>query len=99
MIEGLKVTIRGFELRSLCATRADQHRERAAACTRGLRNLEAEGLRDGNNDPKNNIDKKRLRHEAEASEMDFIAAHLDLTELYILSRGDLLRLGIAQDYF
>ncbi len=98
MIEGLKVTIVGTELRDLCAKRADHHRERSKAYAEQIVSMErnkVEGMNYSGGDPMQALTDKKSQHDGEAGELDFIAEHLQATEQYLLGRDDLHKLGIA----
>jgi hypothetical protein len=47
-------------------------------------------------DPKRQLLERREHHEAEASELQFIGDHLNITEDYLLDRSDLQKLGICK---
>lgn len=99
MIEGLKVTIVGTELRDLCAKRAEHHRQRAkvyAGQEASMEENEIEGMTYSNGDPKRVLKDKREQHESEAGELDFIAAHLIADEQYLLDSSALAKLGISR---
>ena len=57
---------------------------------------EIEGMNYSGGDPKRSLKSKLEEHESEAGEMDFIAAHLNLTEQYLLDSMALARLGITR---
>lgn len=100
-IEGLKVTVTGAELSQLCAARSKFHRERAA-----VYKSQKEALPDldesspipssSNKAPQEMIQERITQHENDASELDFISAHLEPASNYHLERHDLQRLGIAK---
>ena len=98
MIEGLKVTIDGNELRELCAKRANHHRDRAEVYARQIQSMEEskiEGMQYTSSDPQKALNDKKAQHEFEAEELTFIADHLSITEQYLLDREALYKLGIA----
>lgn len=99
MIEGLKVTVDGTELKELCAQRAEHHRQRAkvyAVQEATMQANEIEGMSYSGGDPKRAVREKRELHESEAAELDFIAAHLVLNEQYLLDGAALAKLGISR---
>ena len=99
MIEGLKVTIGGVELRTLCMKRAAWHVNRAAvyaAQEKSMVSAEIEATRYSGGDPKRALRDKYEQHEAEAGEMEFIAKHLKLDADYRLDASDLSKLGISK---
>lgn len=99
MIEGLRVTVEGPELRQLCQDRAVHHHERAlkyAAQVVSMKENAIEGMAYTNGDPVRALEDKREQHEAEAAELEFIANHVELRESYLLGREDLVKLGITK---
>ena len=101
MIEGLKVTVNAEELRGLCVARAKHHRERARAYGEQVASFDAAQLETrsqytGKN-PREALRDKQREHLDDASELDFIGAHLKADEEYRLEREDLRKLGIAKD--
>ena len=99
MIEGLKVTIDGNELRDLCIKRAEHHRQRAKVYAEQKASMEANEVGEmaySNGDPKRVLKDKQEQHEAEAGELDFIAAHLVTREQYLLDSSALSKLGISR---
>ena len=99
MIEGLKITIEGTELKELCAKRAQHHLERSVAYAGQLASMEKaeiEGMQYSGGDPKRALRDKKEQHDAEASEMDFIAAHIVTSETYMLDKDALYKLGISK---
>jgi len=57
---------------------------------------EIEGMHYSGGDPRRSLKNKLEEHESEAGEMDFIAAHLNLAEQYLLDSMALSRLGITR---
>jgi hypothetical protein len=99
MTEGLKVTIKGAELRELCLERVEHHSQRSLVYVDQIASMEAneiEGMNYSGGDPKQQLIERREHHGAEASELQFIGDHLNLTEDYLLDRGDLQKLGICK---
>jgi hypothetical protein len=99
MIEGLKVTVDGTELTKLCLARSEYHRKRAEVYAGQHASMEAneiEGTGYSGGDPKRALKDKRELHEAEAGELEFIAAHLDQSERYLLDAAALMKLGISR---
>lgn len=111
MIEGLKVTVSGTELRELCHARAEHHRNRAAQYDKKLAVLEPDdsdseagkmaGLMGSTTaNPAKQLQERRNEHVQQAEELTFIAKHLDTDERYLLDREDLQRIGVvAGRYF
>lgn len=99
MIEGLKVTVQGKELKDLANTRAAHHEERASVYAAQIGSMEAArvepvaGMSSG--DPVAALKVKHAQHEADGRELRFIASHLNVSEVYLLNRDDLSRLGIV----
>lgn len=99
MTEGLKVTVKGAELRELCLKRVEHHSQRALVYVDQIASMEAneiEGMNYSGGDPKRQLLERREYHEAEAGELQFIGDHLNLTEDYLLDRSDLQKLGICK---
>lgn len=108
MIEGLKVTVSGTELRDLCLKQAEFHDARRATYSENAKNLadaeqgdEESGLGaiayTGQADPKKALRDKATQHGNSADELRFIAAHLDLSESYLLDDSALRKLGITKN--
>ncbi len=99
MIEGLKVTIVGAEVKELCEKRAQHHAARAAVYRDQKASMEANEIGEmnySNGDPKRAVKDKQDQHEGDAAEMAFIAAHLIPTEQYLLDAAALAKLGISR---
>ena len=100
MIEGLKVTVKGTELRELCIKQADFHRERAGfyaekvQALAGIPSNAAHGY--SGQDPKQQIQAKLDEHQNATRELVFISDHLVTGEDYLLAATDLQRLGIVR---
>lgn len=102
MIEGLKVTIEGTELKGLCEKRSIFHAERAEAYLRQVANLDLDGVEPmqyTGGDPKRALRDKGTEHENASAEMAFTAAHINVNETYILDRSDLATLGITRSRY
>lgn len=102
MIEGLKVTVNGAELVLLCKERAIHHLARAEKYQLQIVSMKQnaiEGMNYTNGDPVKALEDKRSSHESEASELQFIADHLVITETYLLCRDDLVKLGITKSRY
>lgn len=99
MIEGLKVTVNGAELRDLCAKQAGFHEGRRATYASNAKNLadaEIEGMAYTNGDPKKALRDKETQHANCAAELHFIAEHIDTAETYLLDDAALRKLGITK---
>lgn len=102
MIEGLQVTVSATELRELCVKRAAYHRERAAVYSSQVADMQAneiERMRFTGGDPVRALESRREQHESDASELEFIAAHLVANEEYRLDLSALAKLGIVTRSF
>ena len=102
MIEGLKVTVAGTELKTLCEKRAEHHRERAHVYRAQKASMEKNvigSMQYSGVDPIRAIGDKLESHEANGDEMDFIAAHLVAGEQYLLDSSALSKLGISRRGF
>lgn len=101
MIEGLKVTIGGIELRDLANSRAGHHETRCATYAEQIASMKAaqiEGMsysNSSNGDPVTALEGRRTQHENDARELRFIASHINVQEIYLLDRDALTRLGIV----
>ena len=82
MIEGLQVTLTGEELKTLCLERASFHRDRATFYEKQKEALPEidEGLQEmhlsNSKKPREMMQDRIDSHHNDASEMEFIAAHL-----------------------
>lgn len=102
MIEGLKVTVNGHEVITLCENRAAHHRERAKVYADQVTSMEKnqiEGMNYSGGNPLDNLRQKQEQHEDSAAELDFIAKHILPAETYLLDREALHKLGISQRRF
>lgn len=98
MIEGLKVTIAGDELRTLCYERADRCQSQADKADDQAGSIERDALGATgytNGDPVRALRDLKERYAAEAKELRFIGDHIDIDEEYYLQRADLAYLGIV----
>lgn len=99
MIEGLKVTVAGTELRDLCLQRSAHHKQRAAVYAEQVASMDKNkiaGMNYSGGDPRSNLQDKMAQHESEGAEMKFIAEHLVLSESYLLDADALQKLGITK---
>ena len=99
MIEGLKVTVPGPELRDLCMKQAEFHRERAgfySTKAQALEGVPSNGPHYSGQDPRQQMQSKLAEHENATRELEFIAAHLIDSENYLLAAQDLQRIGIVR---
>jgi hypothetical protein len=102
MIEGLKVTVPGPELVLLCTQRAEYHRERVDAYDAQIQSMESsqiEGMAYTNGDPIKALQDRLTKHDNDANEMTFIAAHIAISESYLLGNEDLVKLGIVRSRY
>jgi hypothetical protein len=102
MIEGIKVTVKGEELRSLCRIRAEHHYDRSRAYTTQIDSMLAnriEGMAYTNGDPIKALQDRQSTHDNEAAELLFIADHLESAEKYLLNSADLQKLGITKSRY
>lgn len=101
MIQGLKVTVPGPELKELCHLRSEHHTGRAKVYAEQVASMEQAKITAPNNysggDPVEALRKKKDEHTNSAKEMEFIAEHIDIKEDYLLERADLAKLGIVKD--
>jgi hypothetical protein len=102
MIEGLKVTVNAVELQQLCNDRVRHHSDRAEKYQQQIDSMKADsiqGMAYTNGDPVKALEDRRQQHESEAMEMNFIAAHIDMSHSYLLGREDLVKLGITKSRY
>lgn len=103
MIEGLKITVPGTELKELCLKQSAHHKSRAEFYTKQRDTMAEVGITDENSlsnvSPKRQINDKVKEHMILADELKFIAEHLIESEQYLLDRGDLIRLGLGSRQF
>ena len=102
MIEGLKVTVEGAELRDLCESRAEYHKSRSDAYASQIESMKSrsiEGMSYTNGDPIKALEDRKNQHDCDYSEMNFIASHIDTAESYLLGREDLVKLGITKSRY
>jgi hypothetical protein len=88
MIEGLKLTMTGEELRDLLKSRADGHRGRAESWRREIPRGPAE-TEEALQLPAHIREHEADRHEWRAEVLDFLREHLEPLEVYRLSETDL----------
>lgn len=100
MIEGIIVTLTGNELKKLCKECATHHRKRAKVYADQIKTMKKNQIEVAQHqysgDPFENLKSRLESHTDDASEMEFIAEHLDLKEKYRLERRDLERLHICK---
>lgn len=96
MIEGLKVTVDGEELKKLCHEQAEHHGRRAEHYRSQLATLDSLTNENSSMRPGEAARNKITEHEASDAELRFIAAHVEDNETYRLNRDDLIRLGIVR---
>lgn len=93
MIEGLKATVRGDELKRIILDRANKYRDEAkAACVQRAKLQSA-----GADDAREKHDEKYKLHLAKSRE--WLAAHIVTDETYLLDRGDMVLIGIEEDEY
>ena len=99
MIEGIKITIQGSELAQLCRNQALHHRRRVEFWEKQLRDecaapIDVMASLSGV-DQKRVAGRKISEHRFHATELEFIAEHLENSETYQLTRSDFGFLGLA----
>lgn len=105
MIEGLKITVSGTELRTLCLTQAGKLKAKAERALEQADVYETAEVQTGvqqstsNRDPVEDLRAAAVTHNSNAQELVFIADHLEPLETYLLGREDLYRLGIIKERF
>src|SRR3954467_12396035 len=99
MIQGLNVTVSGTEIRRICLDRASERRAKADMQRSNAKLLESMPQNAGltsQRDPKEDMLQSAGRYEDEASELEFIAQHVEILESYRLESNDLRKLGIVK---
>ena len=102
MIEGLKVTVSGVELRKLCNAEVNRQLSRVETYRQQLANFEhakVEAAQFTGGDPIRALKDKLHDHENSAKEMEFVAEHLVPTETYLLDWAALHKLGIVSKQY
>jgi hypothetical protein len=102
MIEGLKVTVSGTELKELCLKQGRHHKHRAsvyAAQEQSMVANQIEPMHYSGGDPRQALKDRRAVHESEANELEFIATHLVPNEQYLLDCAALTKLGITRSRY
>jgi len=103
VIEGLKVTVVGNELKSLCLARANYHTSRAKHYREQQTALpdadDGAGQHSSKQSLEETIRSRIAHHEGEAAELQFIAGHLMDAAQYRLDRSALVKLGISTAAF
>lgn len=89
MIDGLKLTMTGEDLRSYLKENAERHRERAARWNRERERMPEEQTEDAPLLPEQICEHEAQRHEWRADVMDFCREHLEPAEVYRLGESDL----------
>jgi hypothetical protein len=89
MIEGLRVTITGEELRRLLADRARAHRDGAARWRHEMARTPEDQTEDAPLLPKHMCEFEADRREWRAEILEFLREHLEPLDVYRLGRADL----------
>ena len=89
MIDGLKLTITGEELRSLLNRRIDSHRRSADHWQREQERTPDQQTEDEPLLPDHMCANEAERHEWRAEVIEFIRDHIDATETYRVGEADL----------
>ena len=100
MIEGLKVTVNGDELKELALKQAAFHKERIAFYTKQLDAFNAIADQGRQNDsrqsPVDATKQKIKEHTVKADYIHFVSSHLVASEEYLLSESDLIQIGVIR---
>lgn len=100
MIEGLKVTVKGSELKDLAHKQAIFHSERAEFYKRQVQEYEKFADQDSpsgsRQSPKEAASQKFNEHNIKYDYLMFVSSHLIESEDYLLSESDLVQLGIVK---
>ena len=89
MIEGLKVTMTGQELRALLERRIESHKRSADHWKRELARTPEEQTEDEPLLPDHICENEAERHEWRVEVLGFIRDHIDINEIYRLDEDDL----------
>lgn len=95
MIEGIKITIAGAELKDLCAKQAREHHDKAVHYQENLKTVQEMSDRNSSFNAAEQVERKISTHSIQAAELQFIADHLDINEIFLLDTNDLVKLGIS----
>jgi hypothetical protein len=95
MIDGLKVTIKGSELKELCLKQSQYHRNRADALQKQIDAGVAEDDPSCSNFRRDAGQRKKNEMES-ASLMRFAAEHFDATAEYLVAFSDLSNIGVER---
>jgi hypothetical protein len=90
MIDGLKLTVSGEELRALLERRIEDHRRRAEWWKREHARTPEEQTEEEPQLPEHMYANEAERHEWRAEVLEFIRDHIDPSEAYRLSEADLV---------
>ena len=89
MIDGLKLTLTGEELRQMLQERADHHRASAARWSHEAERTPEEQTEEEPLLPEHMCENEAERHEWRAEVLEFIREHLEPLEVYRLGESDL----------
>jgi hypothetical protein len=89
MIDGLKLTLSGEELRTLLARRADEHRQMADSWKQEASRTPEQQTEEAPLLPEHMCEYEAERHEWRAEVLDFLSEHLEPVEVYRLDEADL----------
>jgi hypothetical protein len=89
MIDGLKLTLTGEELRRMLQERADHHRASASRWSHEAARTPDEQTEEEPLLPEHMCENEAERHEWRAEMLEFIREHLEPLEVYRLSESDL----------
>lgn len=105
MIEKLKVTVAGSEVKELAFKRVKRLREKATTTREQAKLLDGAQLQgqytghSNNTNPAKDLEKQANDFDAQADELQFIGDHLVPDETYQLDRDDLRHLGIVRGHW
>ena len=89
MIDGLKLTMTGEDLRRLLARRAEVHRQRAERWTREMTRTPEDETEEAPLFPDHMCEFEADREEWRADVLEFLGEHLEPLEVYRLGQADL----------
>ena len=102
MIEGLKVTVSGAEMRDHLLKRSNYHRDKGLAYAGDVERLEARGEEDDESrsvDPIRQLRERRDDHHDKSAYFLFLAEHVNLGESYLLGQQDLIMIEFIKRWF
>lgn len=100
MIEGLKITIKGIELKEYLLERVEYHNQKLERYREKIEGLEELQEQDAHTsvDPVRDLRNHMEKHHSKATYFAFLAEHLNVQETYLLAESDMRRIEIYSRY-